>query len=96
MAHCSQCGKDVGCGCNLVEGSGMCISCFSSNLPQSSQPTAFVKKSTKKVVYSNPVSPQPNTEFDIILNNKGLSKEEKIKRINDTLEKARQNYANNS
>lgn len=89
MAHCSQCGKDVGCGCNLISGS--CATCYSKTVNSTEDATlATPKKRPKRVVYSKPVEPPPNTEFEIILRTQGLSKEQKIKRINDILEKARQ------
>ncbi len=93
MARCGKCGKEVGCGCNLIDGS--CHTCYSQALPTEQQP--IVAKSTKRIVYNQTPSapPEPN-EFEKILKTKGLSKDEKIKRINDILEKARQHVANQS
>lgn len=89
MAHCSQCGKDVGCGCNLISGS--CATCYSKTLNTEEGATLEApKKRAKRVKYNNKTEPPPNTEFEIILRTQGLSKEEKIRRINDILEKARQ------
>jgi hypothetical protein len=84
MASCSSCSKDVGCGCNLI--GGLCTTCYGTNLT----PGTEIKRRTSRVIYSQPGDPLPNTEFEIILKTQGLSKEEKIKRINDILEKARQ------
>lgn len=88
MAHCNQCGKDVGCGCNLISGS--CATCYSKTVNIEDATLEVLKKRTKRVKYNNPVEPPPNTEFEKILRTQGLSKEEKIRRINDILEKARQ------
>ena len=89
MASCSKCGKGVGCSCNLIE--GLCPSCYSAKV-NGDQPTTLTK-STQRIVYNNS-EPPANTEFDIILNTKSLSKEEKLRRINDILEKARETYDN--
>lgn len=86
MAHCGQCGKDVGCACTLI--AGKCAKCFSEN--KSSPDTQRVQKSRRKVVYKNDPQAPPNDEFSIILNDRGLSREEKLKRINQILEKARE------
>lgn len=88
MANCSQCGKDVGCGCNLV--GGFCMTCYSKSLSDEGLVTQKQKKSSGRIIYYNSDNNQPNTEFETILKTSGLSKEEKIKRINDILEKARQ------
>lgn len=89
MAHCSQCGKDVGCGCNLISGS--CATCYSKNVNSTENVTLEVpKKRTKRIKYNNTTEPSPNTEFEKILRTESLSKLEKIRRINDILEKARQ------
>lgn len=89
MAHCNQCGRDVGCGCNLIDGA--CTTCYNKSLDNNAvdfQP--LKKKSTNRVRYKKPkTDPPPNTEFEEILKIKTLSKEEKIRRINDILEKAR-------
>lgn len=88
MAHCNQCGKDVGCGCNLINGA--CAACYNKSLDSSAVDYQPLKKSTGRVRYKKPqVDPPPNTEFEEILKIKTLSKEEKIRRINDILERAR-------
>lgn len=90
MATCSKCGKSVGCGCNLI--SGKCHVCFNETVSgiQSTEGEPK-KKQTRRIVYPQPtVTTEPNTEFEKILKVKGISKEEKIKRINDILEKAKQ------
>lgn len=84
MASCNVCGKEVGCGCNLTNGS--CHSCIG----KTTEATSPLKKSTQRVVYSNTVEPRPNTEFEQILMTTTLSKAEKIRRINEILEKAKQ------
>lgn len=86
MASCSKCGKNVGCGCNLV--GGLCLQCYSVN---STISTPSKKKSTyKKVVsYSQPDA-KPLEGFEEILQIPNISKEEKIRRINEILEKAKQ------
>jgi hypothetical protein len=85
MASCGKCGRDVGCGCNLID--GVCMSCYNATLPQDS-PT--VSRATRKqiVSYSQPDA-KPITEFEQILNTPNITKQEKIRRINDILEKAR-------
>lgn len=88
MAHCVQCGKEVGCACNLI--SGKCAGCFNKSLTEDPQPTITKKKHAKRVVYVNQPDAPPNTEFSEILKAQGLTREEKLKRINDILEKARQ------
>lgn len=85
MANCSHCNSEVGCACNLV--GGLCTSCYAK---RQSSPEQFtpLKKSSNRVIYTRPPNNQPpNTEFGEILATKGLSKEEKIKRINDILER---------
>lgn len=86
MAHCSVCGKNVGCSCSLTN--GKCHNCIGEPVPQGE----VKKKQTKRIVYDNSAIKNPpaqNDEFSKILKNKGLSKQEKIKRINDILEKAK-------
>ena len=93
MANCSQCGKDVGCGCNLISGS--CPGCYNKSLNNGEEPTLQRKKTTKRVVYINPPDAPANTEFVEILKAQGLSRAEKLRRINDILEKARQQQYDN-
>lgn len=84
MASCSKCGREVGCGCNLIE--GQCMTCYNSTLSSSTP----VSRATRKVVnYSTPDA-QPVTGFTEILNTPTLTKQEKIRRINEILEKAQQ------
>lgn len=84
MAICSVCGKEVGCGCNLT--SGKCHTCIGQTI----ETTSLLTKNTKRVVYSNPTNTLPNTEFEKILLTTELSKAEKLRRINEILEKAKQ------
>jgi hypothetical protein len=84
MANCNQCGKDVGCGCNLV--GGVCVGCYSKAQAEG-QSLAPQRKRERYV--APPREPAPLTTFETIFKQKGLSKEEKIKRINDILENAR-------
>lgn len=80
MANCSKCGLQVSCGCSLIEGA--CSTCYmQSNQQSPSHP--FVQVNLQGVN-----APQPVT-FEAILNEGTLSKEEKLKRINDIIEKAR-------
>jgi hypothetical protein len=89
MAHCNQCGRDVGCGCNLINGA--CGACYNKAVTSGEVEALSTKRSTKRVIYKKPTtSDVPNTEFETILNTQTLTKEEKIRRINDILEKARQ------
>lgn len=86
MAHCSQCGRDMGCGCNLINGS--CAVCYNKSL-NGDQPQ-IKRKRTDRVIYKRPeTGAAPNTEFSEILKSQGLSRAEKLKRINDILEQAR-------
>lgn len=86
MANCNSCSKDVGCGCNLVN--GLCVSCYS----KAQQEGVTVTSQRKRERYTAPKpDPKPLTEFESILKS-GISKEEKIKRINDILEKARKQH----
>ncbi len=87
MAKCSKCGKEVGCACNLISGS--CHTCYNQDVTLTSAQAQALQVSLPKLQ-----NPPPNTEFDSILNTKGLSKEEKLKRINDILEKGIQNASN--
>jgi len=90
MAKCSKCGKEVGCGCNLITGS--CHTCYNKQVSLTSVGlTETQAQSLQLPVVQNP---PPNTEFDKILKTQGLSKEEKLKRINDILEKGIQNALN--
>jgi hypothetical protein len=84
MASCSSCGRDVGCGCNLSN--GLCLTCLAKDRVDDGTP---LKKSTKRIVYNNTVEPLPKTEFESILSIKGISREEKLRRINEILEKAK-------
>lgn len=90
MASCSKCGKGVGCGCNLIE--GLCPSCYSAKV--AGNQTLTQAKSTERIRYDNTSEPPANTEFDAILNIQNISKEEKIRRINEILEKAKEQYDN--
>jgi hypothetical protein len=81
MASCSSCGTNVGCGCNLTD--GMCVTCYGK---QSSTTT----RSTNVTLQT--IQPSGSPEFVNILNQVGLTQEEKLKRINDILEAARLNY----
>lgn len=87
MASCGNCGKEVGCACNLI--SGACVTCFSKAQADGTTLTTTNSKSSKRVRYSKEVSSDAGTEFEQILRTAGLTKEEKLKRINDILEKAR-------
>lgn len=87
MASCSSCGTNVGCGCNLI--SGKCGACYGKSVSSDNTNQTFN-------VPTIPSTVPANTEFNVILSTKGLSKEEKLKRINDILEKARQDYVNQS
>lgn len=89
MARCKKCSRDVGCSCNLF--SGYCAKCYGS-LPDT---TAYQRKNKEQpTTISLKLEAPANTEFTQILKSQGLSKEEKLKRINQILEKARQNYDN--
>ncbi len=93
MASCNQCRSEVGCSCNLI--SGVCLMCYNRSLDVNAvnyQP--LIKKSTKRVRYINESVNPPNTEFEVILKTPSISKEEKIRRINDILEKARLDLQN--
>jgi hypothetical protein len=78
MASCNSCRREVGCSCNLIQ--GQCVSCYSKTFPITVQ--------TNTVKYSDP-NAQPNTSFDAILNDYSLSQEEKLRRINEILEQAK-------
>lgn len=78
MAKCSKCGRDVGCSCNLIGGS--CHKCVSD----------VGYTSTQTLVYQQPDDAKPVSEFTTILNTPNISKEEKLRRINEILERARQ------
>lgn len=89
MASCNQCGKEVGCGCNLLEGS--CPTCYSKNIGNTDNGLSALleSKKYKKVRYQPPPpNPMPTNEFTELLRTNGLSKEEKLKRINDILDRA--------
>ncbi len=81
MAQCTKCGKSVGCSCSLI--GGLCTTCYS----EGNTDQFVAKKATRKVFKQLPNAP-PNTEFEVILNTPGLTREEKLRRINDILEKA--------
>lgn len=83
MARCGTCNRDVGCGCNLIN--GVCASCYSEGIQE--LPQADKKKSHRKIVYPKPLIPEGNTDITQILKMKALSREEKLKRINDILER---------
>jgi hypothetical protein len=86
MASCGQCGKDVGCGCNLVNGS--CLKCYNASLPIAAPKLS--KASRKQIVQFSQPNAKPVTEFEQILQAPNMTKQEKIRRINEILEKARQ------
>lgn len=83
MANCSKCGRDVGCGCNLVD--SKCMSCYNEGLDNSAPQMRVTSKRTYNLTLTEPATP---TEFETILNSTGLTKQEKLKRINDIIEKA--------
>ena len=85
MASCSSCGTDVGCGCNLIN--GKCPTCYGK---------LSISERTVVINIPPPTTPPVSPEFELILNMKQLSKEEKLKRINDILEAGRLNYVNQS
>lgn len=91
MANCNSCSKDVGCGCNLIN--GLCVGCY-SKAQQEGQPLLPNRKKARHVAPKK--EPAPLTEFETILKQQGLSKEEKIRRINNILEQARLTYDINS
>jgi hypothetical protein len=86
MAKCTKCGKEVGCSCSLIGGS--CHTCYNQQTSVIDNPVTWKQTQTS--------NPSPNTEFDKILNQKGLTKTEKLKRINDILEKGVQDATNQS
>ncbi len=90
--NCSKCGKDVGCGCNLVNGA--CLNCYGKEVERNPD----FRKTTSKVKQHKqpPSSPEPNNEFVNILRTQGISKEEKLKRINKILEDAIKKANDNS
>ena len=86
MANCNSCGKDVGFGCNLTN--GKCLGCISKDGAETQMTLAPDRRRAR---YTAPKKEAPPLiGFEEILKTPGLSKEEKIKRINDILEKARQ------
>ena len=85
MAQCSNCGKSVGCSCSLI--GGLCTVCYSEGIQNN---TDIVKKTTSRKVFKQLPDAPPNTEFELILNTSGLTRDEKLRRINDILEKAMQ------
>lgn len=42
MARCSKCGKEVGCGCNLIN--GKCSECRNKEANEAPKPRKTVKK----------------------------------------------------
>lgn len=89
MASCGKCGKNVGCGCNLTQ--GYCVTCYAEKIESGEQVQAEMKrKSIKRVKFTKPpVDPPENTQFIEILQTQTLTREEKLKRINNILEQAR-------
>jgi hypothetical protein len=90
MARCGNCNRDVGCGCNLIN--GVCGSCYGEGYVNDK--VVGKKKPTQKIVYPKLPNPEENTEFNQILKMKNLSREEKLKRINDILERAKNLISN--
>lgn len=82
MASCSKCNTEVGCACNLIN--SYCARCYNATLD-----SGQAQKTTNLVYVNKPDSPAVNG-FTEILKMPNLTKEEKLKRINDILEKARQ------
>ena len=85
MSQCTECSKEVGCACNLV--SGYCLPCYNKSIQDGGEP---ISKQTARVVYKNLPDAPANLEFVNILKDPSLTREEKLKRINDILEKAQQ------
>lgn len=83
MANCGKCGKEVGCGCNLV--SGQCMSCYNEGLDHSAPQMKTTSRQTYNLTLKEPVVP---TEFENILNSSTMTKQEKLKRINDIIDSA--------
>jgi hypothetical protein len=89
MASCRKCGKGVGCSCNLIE--GYCPSCYNTNAITPSITTNIKRTiSTNLIQYSQPDAPATSSEFEDIVNTPNISKAEKIRRINEILERAKQ------
>lgn len=84
MANCSKCGRDVGCGCNLID--SKCMSCYNEGLDHSAPQMAVT---ARKIYNLTLTEPTPQTEFEVILNTQGLSKDEKLKRINDIIQNSK-------
>jgi hypothetical protein len=70
MAACKECKKDVGCPCNLNE-DGMCTTCMGKS-------NRTLVDNNRMITYP-PTEPPANPEFITILQQKGLTKEEKLK-----------------
>lgn len=85
MANCNQCGRDVGCGCNLVN--GMCLGCIAKN--ENNSPLTPNRKRPRYT--ASKAEAPPLVGFEGILKTQNISKEEKIRRINEILEQARKN-----
>jgi len=73
MANCGDCKRTFPCSCNLIN--GLCISCYS----RSHTTNAIVVNHNYSLDNTSPIS-----EF-LVNNRTGLTKEEKLKRINDIL-----------
>lgn len=86
MASCGQCGREVGCPCNLI--GAKCMKCYNESLPV--EAPRVNRATRKKIVKFSKADAQPVTEFTTILQTPGISKQEKVRRINEILEKARQ------
>ena len=79
MATCNKCNKEVGCGCNLID--NLCVTCYNKSLDNSG-------KSNNPIIYTPPSF--PNNQFDNILNTGGITKEEKLRQINEILKRGQQ------
>lgn len=89
MAMCGHCGRDVGCSCNLL--AGLCPGCYNLSL---SDPEVK-KRKLAKYIPPPTTPPDPNNEFTKVLEEgKGLPKEELLRRINEIIEQAKDNYYN--
>lgn len=86
MASCGQCGKEVGCGCNLIN--GQCMTCYNATLPLDAPKLS--RASRKQIVKFSQPDAKPVNEFEEILRIPNITKQEKLRRINEILEKARQ------
>lgn len=89
MAKCSKCEREVGCACNLID--NKCMKCYSDFASRNGLSIEVDLKKSKKRKLEKIQEEKSAVESPLkqILQTKGISREEKLRRINEIIENSR-------